>query len=116
ANAKKADSEKAEFIGDTRNKTMIKETVNEKDETIDDFYAKHDKYAVDAIDTKDYEDFKAKLSDDELALLNSVKQFYEIHFSNIGGIPMPLILEFIFEDSSTQVIRIPDEIWRRSEE
>src|SRR5690606_10707402 len=74
ANAKKVDGEKAEFIGDTRNKTMIKETVNEKDETIDDFYAKHDKYAVDAIDKKDYEDFKAKLSDDELALLNSGKQ------------------------------------------
>lgn len=116
ANAKKVDGEKAEFIGDTRNKTMIKETVNERDETIDDFYAKHDKYAVDAIDKKDYEDFKAKLTEDELALLNSGKQFYEIHFSNIGGIPMPLILEFTFEDNSTEVIKIPAEIWRRNEE
>lgn len=29
---------------------------------------------------------------------------------------MPIILEFTFEDNSTEVIRIPAEIWRRHEE
>lgn len=113
---KKEDSEKAQFIGDTRNKSSIKETVNEKDNSIDDFYAKHDKYAVDALDQKDYESFKTKLTEEELALLNSGKQFYEIHFSNLGGIPMPIILEFTFTDNSTEVVRIPAEIWRMHEE
>jgi len=116
ANAKIQDGEKAEFIGDTRNKTLIKETVNEKDSNIDDFYATHDKYTVDAIDKKEYADFKAKLTEEQLALLNSGKVFYEIHFSNIGGVPMPLILEFTFEDNTTEVIRIPAEIWRMHEE
>lgn len=113
---KENDESKDEHIGVARNKTDIKETVNERDDNIDDFYAKRDIYAVDALHRKDYEDFKAKLSKEDLELLNSGKQFYELSFSNIGGIPMPLILEFTFNDNSTEVVRIPAEIWRRHEE
>jgi hypothetical protein len=104
------------FVGDTRNKTAIKETVNERDGDIDDFYAKHDPYAVDQLHRKDYEDFKEKLSPEQLELLNSGKQFYELNFSNIGGIPMPIILQFTFTDGTNQLIHIPAEIWRRHEE
>ncbi len=113
---KTADENKDQFIGDTRNKESIKETVNERDNNIDDFYAKRNIYEVDALDRKEYEELKAKMSPEELELLNSGKQFYEVHFTNIGGIPMPLILEFTFEDQSTEVIRVPAEIWRKHEE
>lgn len=104
------------FIGDSRNKESVKETVNERDSDIDDFYAKRDIYAVDALDRKEYEEFKEGLTEEELALLNSGKQFYELKFTNKGGIPMPLILRFTFKDGSNEVIRIPAEIWRRNEE
>jgi hypothetical protein len=104
------------FVGNTRNKTSIKETVNERDGDIDDFYAKRDPYAVDKLHRKDYEDFKEKLSPEQLELLNSGKQFYELNFSNIGGIPMPIILQFTFTDGTDQLIHIPAEIWRRHEE
>jgi hypothetical protein len=104
------------FVGDTRNKTAIKETVNERDVDIDDFYAKRDPYAVDKLHRKDYEDFKEKLSPEQLELLNSGKEFYELNFSNIGGIPMPIILQFTFTDGTNQLIHIPAEIWRRHEE
>lgn len=103
------------FIGDTRNKESIKETVNERDSDIDDFYAKQDIYAVDALHRKEYDEFKEKLSEEELELLNSGKQFYQLDFKNIGGIPMPLILRFTFEDGSEEIVRIPAEIWRREE-
>ena len=104
------------FIGDERNKTEILQTVNEKDTTIDDFYAKRNIYAVDALDKKEYEAFLAKIDSKDLELLNSNKHFYEVSFSNIGGLVMPLIMEFTFSDDSKQVIRIPAEIWRKSEE
>ncbi len=113
---KAAEENKDQFIGDTRNKESIKETVNERDNNIDDFYAKRNIYEVDALDRKEYEELKAKMSPEDLELLNSGKQFYEVHFTNIGGIPMPLILEFTFEDQTTEIIRIPAEIWRRHEE
>lgn len=112
---KDQDAKKDQFIGDTRNKTTVKETVNERDANIDDFYAKHDAYAVDALHRKEYEDFKSELSPSELALLNAGKQFYELNFSNVGGIPMPLILRFTFVDGTEEVVRIPAEIWRREE-
>jgi len=113
----KEEAESADVhIGVTRNKESIKETVNERDADIDDFYGKRDIYEVDAIDEKEYEEFKATLTKEQLELLNSGKQIYEVKFSNIGGLPMPLILEFTFVDYTTEVIRIPAEIWRRHEE
>lgn len=112
---KEAAESHGSFIGDTRNKTEIKETVNERDPEIDDFYATRDIYAVDVLHKKDYEDFKSGLSKEDLELLNSGKQFYEMKFSNIGGIPMPILLLFTFEDGSTEEIRIPAEIWRKDE-
>ncbi|MDG1333542.1 MAG: M1 family metallopeptidase [Crocinitomicaceae bacterium] len=113
---RKNNEEKDQFIGDTRNKESIKETVNERDDNIDDFYGTRDVYKVDGLDKKDYEDFKEKLSDEELALLNSGQNFYELKFSDIGGIPMPIILRFDFKDGTNEVVRIPAEIWRRSNE
>ena len=113
---KEADDNADTHIGVTRNKEQIDETVNERDSDIDDFYAKRDIYKVDALHRKDYEDFKQKLTKEELDLLNTGMQFYELSFSNIGGIPMPIILRFTFDDGSEEVVRIPAEIWRRSEE
>lgn len=113
--SKERDAKDDNFIGDTRNLTTVKETVNERDDDIDDFYGKRDIYAVDALHLEDYETFKKKLTTEELELLNSGKQFYELKFTNKGGIPMPLIIRFTFMDNTTKVIRIPAEIWRRSE-
>jgi hypothetical protein len=112
---KEQNENKDQFIGDTRNKAEVKETVNERDGDIDDFYGKRDVYAVDRLHLKEYAEFKEKLSGKELELLNSGLQFYELKFSNLGGIPMPLILRFTFIDGSNEVVRIPAEIWRRSE-
>ena len=112
---KEKDGNADKFIGDTRNLSMVKDPLNETDDNIDDFYGKRDIYKVDALHLQDYEKFKEGLTEKELTLLNSGKQFYELKFTNKGGIPMPLIIRFTFEDNSTEVVRIPVEIWRRSE-
>ncbi len=109
-------AQKDPFIGDTRNKTSIAQTVNEKDPNIDDFYGQRNIYFVDALDKKEYEEFCAKLDAKDLEYLNSNKQFYEISFKNVGGLVMPLIIEFTFADGTTEVRRIPAEIWRIYEE
>ena len=108
--------QKDAFIGDTRNKTAIEQTVNEKDANIDDFYAKRDLYKVDALDDKAYQNFISKTSPEDLAYLNAGKQLYELSFENIGGIVMPLIIEATFADGSKKVERIPAEIWRIEEQ
>jgi hypothetical protein len=113
---KKQNENKDQFIGDDRNKTSIKETVNERDSNIDDFYATRNIYKADALDLKDYKEFISKTDPKDLELINSNKQFYEISFSNNGGLVMPLILEFTFVNGKKEVIRIPAEIWRQYED
>jgi hypothetical protein len=107
---------KDQFIGDTRNKTSIKETINEKDENIDDFYATRNKYEIDAVDIQDFESFNANLSEEDSLLLNANKQFYELTFSNIGGLVMPIIIEIVYADNTIEVKRFPAEIWRQYED
>jgi hypothetical protein len=104
------------FIGDSRNAELIKQTVNEADTAINDFYSKRKIYQVDAIDKSEYAEFTSKLTEEDLKLLNSNKQFYELTFSNLGGLVSPLIIEVTFVDNSTEIIRIPAEIWRQYED
>lgn len=112
---KDKNEQKDQYIGDIRNKTSIEKTVNETDPDIDDFYAKRNIYEPDALDKKQYEDLKQKLSAEDLKLLNSGKQFYELKFSNKGGLVSPVIIQATFEDGTTEVVRIPAEIWRMDE-
>lgn len=112
AENKKAADSKPQFIGDIRNKETIKQTVNERDTLIDDFYAKRDIYKADRLDKKEYEELQAKLTPAQKKLLDSKKQFYELAFTNKGGLVTPLIIQATFEDGSTQEMRIPAEIWK----
>lgn len=109
---KEQDSKEDVHIGETRNEKEVKETVTEKKPELKDFYNKRDIYKVDALDYQEYEELKSQLSDKDLELLNSGKHFYELQFDNIGGLVMPLIIEVTFVDETTEVIRIPAEIWK----
>jgi hypothetical protein len=52
-----------------------------------------------------------KLTDEELALLESGQKYYEITFKAFGGMIMPLIVQFEFADGTAEIRRIPAEIW-----
>ena len=110
------DKEKDSHIGVPRNLKEITETVNERDSLIDDYYGKRNIYLVDALDKKEYEQFIQKSSTKDLALLNAGNHFYEVNLENIGGMVMPLIFRFTFIDDSTEIVRIPVEIWRQYED
>ena len=102
-------------IGYTRNQKDIPQTVVEKDTTMKDFYNRYNPYAVSKSDTDDFERMRKSLDSTEAALLAKGGNYYEITFTNKGGLPMPIILEFKFDDGSSQVERIPAEIWRLDE-
>ena len=44
------------------------------------------------------------------------KNYYELYFSNKGGLVMPVILEFTFEDGTTEIERLPAQVWRKNED
>lgn len=111
--ADKADAEaKRETMSNIRNKTDIKQTVVEADSTMRDFYNSYDKFAVNATDKQKSEQYRASLTDDERKMLEEGKNFYVLKIKNKGGLPMPVILKLDFEDGTSEVVRIPAEIWR----
>ena len=48
-------------------------------------------------------------------LLNESQNFYEVKLKNNGGLVMPVILQFNYRDGSSEIKRIPAEIWRQNE-
>jgi len=43
------------------------------------------------------------------------KFFYELNFSNKGGLVMPIIVQFTYVDGTKMIDRIPAQIWRLNE-
>ena len=43
------------------------------------------------------------------------KYFYELNFSNKGGLVMPIIIEWTFKDGTKEIDRIPAQVWRMNE-
>ncbi|MGK0363909.1 MAG: hypothetical protein ACI85O_000963 [Saprospiraceae bacterium] len=99
-------------IGSIRNEKAIAQTQDEKDRKLRDFYTDYDPLDVDALDKNKYKKYINNLSSEEKTQLGNDKYYYEITFRNIGGIPMPLIVEFQFTDGTSKTEYIPAEIWR----
>ena len=95
------------------NKTAIEQTVTEKDAATTDFYSTYNEYEVTDADREKYNKTISDFSDDEKKYLSGDYNFYQIDFENIGGLVMPIILQFEFEDGTNEVQHIPAEIWRR---
>jgi hypothetical protein len=109
---KDRDSRQDVHIGFTRNKEDIKQTMTERYPELEDFYNKRNIYEVDAIDRQEYSAIISRLNEDDLKLLNSGKHFYELTFENLGGLVMPLIIQINYEDGTSEVLRIPAQIWQ----
>ncbi|MGY6559047.1 MAG: M1 family metallopeptidase [Nitritalea sp.] len=103
-------------VSRTYNKEDIAQTVVEADPATRDFYNSYDRFTVTPEDENAYKNFMSSLSPKEKDLLNSGMNFYELHFKNIGGLVMPLILQFNYTDGTSEVERIPAEIWRLNEQ
>lgn len=99
-------------IGFTRNLSEVKQTQTEKYPELKDYYNTKDPYAVNRLDLEEYEELKKKMTKEQLELLTSGLNFYEIEFKNVGGLVMPIIIELTFADGSTELNYIPAEIWR----
>ncbi|MBB5397613.1 M1 family metallopeptidase [Mucilaginibacter sp. AK015] len=96
----------------------------DRDTATQDFYWKYDRGMVTVDTVKFAAMVKAQpapqpfaidqLTDADKAKYNS-KYFYELNFSNKGGLVMPIIVEFTFKDGTKWTDRIPVQIWRLNE-
>ncbi len=53
--------------------------------------------------------------DDETKNRIAGKNFYELKFTNKGGLLMPVILEWTYKDGTKEIERIPAQVWRKNE-
>jgi len=105
-----------ESISDIRNTESGYITRTERDSTLIDFYSRsnskrgaRDGNKRSARETQNY-------SEEEIAYLNDKRNFYQISFSNLGGLVMPIIVQFTFDDGTTEIHNIPAEIWKMGDE
>jgi hypothetical protein len=90
----------------------------DKDKATQDFYWRYDRGLEKYDDTERKQEVKPPYetlsSEDQAKYAN--KFFYELSFSNKGGLVMPVIVEFTYADGTKAVDRIPAQIWRHNEQ
>lgn len=103
-------------IRNRENKNII--FLTDADTTLRDFYWRYDR-GIEPYDST----FKVAtqqpaaaepLADAEKAKYQGI-HLYEVSFSNKGGLVMPIIVEFTFEDGTKETEKIPAQIWRKNE-
>ena len=110
--AQRQQEEQPRYISDIRNRADIPQSVVEADSTMRDFYNNYDPYQISILDKMEYRAYLERLTPEEKAILEKGTNYYEISLQNLGGLVMPVILEFTYADGTRDVNRIPAEIWR----
>lgn len=100
------------FLGDEiNNKTITSPVISQKPE-LQDFYNRYDRYEATDYDRDQFKKYIEGLSDEEKEILGYDWNYYQVKFTNEGGLPMPIILDFIYTDNSSERVYIPAEIWK----
>ncbi len=105
-----------DHLSKVRNREQGVEFAVEQDEELRDVYTDYRPWETeDSVTTTTMYLYDETYSKDEKEEMFGKNNYYELHFSNKGGLVMPVILEWTFEDGSTEIERIPVEVWRKNE-
>lgn len=66
-------------------------------------------------DEMEYREFKSRLDDRKILDEIRDRNFYEVTFSNKGGLAMPIIIQWTYRDGTQEIEKLPAEIWRKNE-
>jgi hypothetical protein len=91
--------------------------LTDQDTTLRDFYWRYAR-GIEPYDSATYTlsiAATAEKPDEATAQKLASKHFYELHFSNKGGLVMPLIIEWTYKDGTKETDRIPAQVWRLNE-
>jgi len=105
-----------DHISKQRNKEEKLEFAVEKDPSLVDFYSTYKPWETeDSVTTNTVYLYDETFTEKEKKEKFGDKNYYELNFSNKGGLVMPVIIEWTFEDGTKEIDRIPVEIWRKNE-
>ncbi|HEX7017231.1 MAG TPA: M1 family metallopeptidase [Cyclobacteriaceae bacterium] len=66
-------------------------------------------------DERFYGEFRNRINDKEALSKLAGKNIYEVELHNAGGLVMPVIIQWKYRDGTTEVEKLPAEIWRTNE-
>lgn len=81
----------------------------------DDFSGGPRPFHLTETDPRYYGEFRSRVNDKEIMEKLRDKNIYEVTISNNGGLVMPVIIEWRYKDGTTELEKIPAEIWRLNE-
>ena len=91
--------------------------LTDADTALRDFYWRYDR----GMEPYDSTKYPVSMTSSFESLTDAEKQkiagkyFYELSFSNKGGLVMPIIIEWTFKDGTKEIDRIPAQVWRLNE-
>ncbi|MEM7677532.1 MAG: M1 family aminopeptidase, partial [Myxococcota bacterium] len=109
--------DKPESIIVSRNREARRTWV-EQNSGIRDFYDENDQFTATNVERNTYNELLHELEDWERVALERAleedKHYYLLEFSNLGGLPMPILLQLNYESGASESLNIPAEVWRRN--
>jgi hypothetical protein len=63
-----------------------------------------------------YGEFRSQVDDNSIREKLRAKNIYQLTFRNKGGLVTPLVIQWTYKDGSTEIDKIPAEIWRVNEQ
>ena len=105
-----------EHLSKKRNRESGMKFPVEEDKDLQDFYTFYEPWNTsDSIQEFKMNLYEETFSNKEKQQLFGKNNYYQLYFSNKGGLVSPVIIEWTFEDGTKEVQRIPVEIWRLNE-
>ncbi|PWI29424.1 aminopeptidase [Flavobacteriaceae bacterium LYZ1037] len=102
-------------IEDQHKKTTFK-IEGESTETIaTDFSGGPEVITMTPTSENSYGGFLSRIDEPEVRKQLSGKNIYELTIKNIGGLVMPVTIEWIYKDNTKEIDKIPAEVWRLNE-
>ncbi|MEZ4993775.1 MAG: M1 family metallopeptidase [Saprospiraceae bacterium] len=100
-----------------RNRESDMKFAVDEDENLRDFYTDYKAWeTVDSVQEITTYLYDQTFSEKEKKAMYGDKNYYQLFFSNKGGLVMPVIIEWTFEDGTKEIERIPVQIWRKNED
>jgi hypothetical protein len=88
----------------------------DKDPSLTDIYTNYKPWETeDSMSLFVNESFAEVFTEEEKEKKFGKDNYYELYFSNKGGLVMPIIIEWTYEDGTKEIEKVPVEIWRLNE-
>jgi hypothetical protein len=102
-------------IEDQKKTTRGKIEGNNSGEKAKDFSSGPEIIKMNSTPDSSYGGFLSRLNEPELRKQLSGKNIYEVTIKNVGGLVMPVTIEWVFKDGTTEIDKLPAQVWRLNE-